>query len=299
MKQVVILSGKGGTGKTILAASYASLARGAVIADCDVDAPNLHLLLQPRVLERGSFTASKVAVIDGKACTSCMKCVPLCRFGAIRVIGNEGLQKVALDESRCEGCGVCMRVCPVRAVRLEDRTCGEWFVSETKKGKMVHALLNPGGENSGKLVALVKHKATQIAAHSGAGLVLIDGPPGLGCPVISTLAGADFVVLVAEPTRSGLSDFERIASLVHGFTVRTACVINRYDINVPIAKEIEKRAFEMSMPVLALVPYDDAVVSSMARGKAPVEDDGTGAASCAITVSWRKLVNLLGLNEEV
>ncbi len=297
MKQVVILSGKGGTGKTILAASYASLARNAVVADCDVDAPNLHLLLQPRALESGSFTASKIAAIDGRICTSCMKCVPLCRFGAIKVLGNKGFQKVALDESRCEGCGICVRVCPVRAVNLEDRTSGEWFVSETRNGKMVHALLSPGGENSGKLVALVKHKATQLASADGSDLVLVDGPPGIGCPVISTLAGADIAVLVAEPTRSGLSDFERIASLVHGFTVRTACVINRYDINVGVAKEIEARALEMGMPVLALVPYDDEVVSSMAKGESPVEGNGAGAAASAISVSWRKLVKLLGLRE--
>lgn len=298
MKQVVILSGKGGTGKTILAASYAALARNAVVADCDVDAPNLHLLLKPRIIQSGSFTASKVATIDGTICTNCLRCVPLCRFGAIKVIGSGGIQKVALDESMCEGCGVCMRVCPVRAVSLEDRTSGEWFVSEAKGGKMVHALLSPGGENSGKLVALVKHKAAQLAAQDGSELIIVDGPPGIGCPVISTLAGADFVVLVAEPTRSGLSDFERIAGLVHGSTARTACVINRHDINARVAKEIETRAFEMGMPVLALIPYDDGVVSSMAKGMSPVEGNADGAASCAIAVSWRKLVKLVGLDGE-
>lgn len=292
MKEVVVLSGKGGTGKTMLLASYAALAEDAVAADCDVDAPNMHLILQPRIVDRGPFTASKVAVIDARNCTNCMKCLPLCRFNAIRTLKNHNLEKVILYEDCCEGCGVCMRACPQRAVRLETRQTGEWFMSETRYGWMAHALLEPGGENSGMLVATVKQKAKQKAEEVDAGLVLVDGPPGIGCSAISALSGADLAVIVTEPTRSGVSDFRRIVELIRGFDTQLAFVVNRYDINEEITKSIEVEAFDAGIHSLGLIPYDDAVVSSMAVARAVVEEND-GPASSAIERSWRRLLDML------
>jgi len=283
-----VLSGKGGTGKTVVLASFASLAKNPVIADCDVDAPNLHLLLSPTVKERGRFSSKKVAVIDGRLCNNCRECVAACRFDAFSIIGNEHLQKVAIDADACEGCGVCMRVCPSRAIRLKEQDSGEWFVSETRFGPMVHALLAPGGENSGKLVALVKQKAKVMANRTGAETVLVDGPPGLSCPAIAAAGGADIIVLVAEPTASGLSDFARIADLCSQMKARTALIVNRWDINSRVAESIEGEASARGIQVLGRIPYDEMVPSLLAKGKTPIESSD-GEARAAIVDIWNKL----------
>lgn len=288
MKEIVVLSGKGGTGKTVMLASFVSLADHPVIADCDVDAPNLHLLLNPQIRERGRFTSSKVAVIDGRKCNSCMQCLPACRFGALMAIGNGCVQKVAVDNDACEGCGVCMRMCPPRAVRLVERDSGEWFVSDTRFGPMVHALLAPGGENSGKLVALVKQKAKVIANKSGAQTILVDGPPGLSCSAISAAAGADLLVLVAEPTVSGLSDFVRIADLCAHLKSDAALVVNRWDINQTVTEAIEREAKMRGIESLGRVPYDEGIPASMAVSRTIIEAQ-EGRARTAVIGIWERL----------
>lgn len=291
MKEIVVLSGKGGTGKTGVLASFASLAKNPVIADCDVDAPNLHLLLNPTVKERGKFSSQKIAIIDGRLCNSCKECVSACRFEALSVIGNHGVQKVALDADACEGCGVCMRICPSGAIKLQEQDSGEWFVSETRFGPMVHALLAPGGENSGKLVALVKQKAKVIANQAGANTVLVDGPPGLSCPAISAAGGADIVVLVAEPTVSGQSDFARIADLCSQMKAKAALVVNRWNINSRLAESIEKEAALRGIQTLGRIPYDEIVPSLLASGKTPIESK-EGKARAAIVDVWTRLHNI-------
>jgi MinD superfamily P-loop ATPase len=293
LKEIVVLSGKGGTGKTVLLASFASIASRATIADCDVDAPNLHLLLTPKARERGKFKSRKVAVIDGRLCDSCKKCVDVCRFDALSIVGSKRVQKVAVDQDACEGCGLCVRVCDSRAVRLEEQETGEWFVSETRFGHMVHALLAPGGENSGKLVAFVKYKAKTLAKEIGSELVLVDGPPGLSCPAISAAAGADLVVLVAEPTVSGLSDFSRIAELCSHMKSKAALVVNRWDINPRIAESIETEAARWGIRSLGRIPYDDNIPVLLASCNVPTEAGDGGEAKAAIVDIWNRLMGML------
>lgn len=290
MKEVVVLSGKGGTGKTMMVASFAALSQGCVLADCDVDAPNMHLLMSPSIVERGPFFGMKVARIIGQQCKNCGECIEVCRAGAIRYVGAHGIRKVAIDERLCEGCAFCVRVCRDKAIRMEDRCVGEWFVSRTKFGPMAHALLEPGQENSGKLVAFVKHKARQLQKQNGASLLLVDGPPGIGCSTISSLSGSDLVLLIAEPTRSGAHDFLRVNELARSFRTRTCLVVNRYDINPEVAEEIERRALEQGVEVLGRVPHDLSVVNAMAEGRTVVEHDGSSPASESIKGIWRSLL---------
>ena len=289
MTEIVVLSGKGGTGKTTLLASYAALAKNVVLADCDVDAPNLHLLLKPQVREKGAFVGSKIAHLSGALCKNCGECVPVCRFNAIKAIGNQHLKKIAIDEGLCEGCGVCSRVCKYNAITMEDRVVGGWFVSDTRFGTMVHALLEPGAENSGKLVAFVKQKAKLEAKRLGRSIILVDGPPGIGCPVISVLSGADLAVLVAEPTQSGSSDFGRIAELARGFAVPAVLIINRYDLNESMTETIELQAKEAGIVPLGRIPHDEAVVNAMADGKTVMES-GDGKAARAIEQTWEAVL---------
>jgi len=296
MKEVVVLSGKGGTGKTMLVGSFAALAEDAILADCDVDAPNLHLILGPKVRESGPFTGMKAAWIDGKKCINCGECILLCRFEAIRWIGNSSLRKVAISMDECEGCGVCARACPENAISMVERKGGEWYVSETRFGGMAHALLEPGGENSGKLVALVKYKARELARKNGSELVIVDGPPGIGCAAISALSGANLVLLVTEPTRSGASDFSRALDLTESFRSRTCYVVNRADINPRLADEIGRIASERGVPCLGIIPYDDGVAASMAVGKNAVESE-YGKAGEAIIAVWKELTSLLSTIE--
>jgi len=296
MKEIVILSGKGGTGKTMLVGSFATLAKNAVLADCDVDAPNLHLLLAPKVKESGPFNAMKAARIDGKRCVNCGECVPLCRFEAIKWIGNSILKKVAISEDACEGCGICARTCPEKAISMVERLGGEWFVSDTRYGDMVHALLEPGGENSGKLVALVKHKAREQARKNGSELIVVDGPPGIGCSAISALSGANAVVLVTEPTKSGASDFKRALDLAESFRCRTCYIVNRVDINERLAEEISRVAAKRGVPCMGRIPYDDAVASSMAVGKTVIESEH-GVARKDIVNAWNALIDLLNSSD--
>ena len=252
MKQIVVISGKGGTGKTVLTASFAALAKNAVFADCDVDAADLHLLLHPTIKERHAFKSGKTAKIDKKTCQQCGKCINVCRFEAIS-------ENFVVDPISCEGCAVCSYVCPVSAISMQENICGEWFVSETKYGPMVHAKLGIAQENSGKLVTLVRQKAAKIAEEQNKDCVIVDGPPGIGCPVIASLANVDLAVIVTEPTLSGIHDMKRIVDVTQHFNINTKVVINKHDINLENTEVIVKICQERNMEVLAKISFSKDV----------------------------------------
>jgi len=269
-RQLVILSGKGGTGKTSISASLAGLARRAVLADCDVDAPDLHLILRPGVISRERFVSGYVASIDGGVCTRCGRCIQECAFSAI----DEGY---SVDSVACEGCGVCELVCPVGAAKLSKSECGEWFVSGTRFGTMVHARLDPGRENSGRLVSLVRSKAIEIAERESSGIIVIDGPPGIGCPVIASVSGCDMALVVTEPSMSGESDLLRALDMVSHFGAAAAVIINKWDINAKIADRIEATCGDRGVPVVGRIPYDTAFTQAQIAGLSLLEY-GEGAA---------------------
>jgi MinD superfamily P-loop ATPase len=292
MDEVVVVSGKGGTGKTTLVAYLASAIPDVITADCDVDAPNLHLLLRPNVLHREGFVGMKKAYIDVTKCTNCGKCASACRFGAARMIGIMDIRKAAIDEGCCEGCALCSRICPTKAIRMVDKRVGEWYVSDTEFGKMVHAQLDPGADNSGKLVAMVKQKARMIAKDQGAGTVLVDGPPGIGCPVISSLSGCSLAVIVSEPTESGLSDVRRVLDLAKGFQLKTGFVTNKADLNAQITLRMEKHARGAGARVLGRIPYDEVLANTMARGNA-ARDDMASPATRAMAEIHRGITGMI------
>jgi len=294
MKEIVILSGKGGTGKTTILASFAALAENSVIADCDVDAPNLHILLSPEVSEKGDFSASQKAVIIGDQCINCEECIEYCRFNAITNVGTELMAKVTIDPLSCEGCGICVRICPHSAIYMKEHKSGTWYLSETRFGPMVHALLDPGEENSGKLVALVKQKSKMIAKDEEIDLILVDGPPGIGCPVISSLSGANIVVLVAEPSKSCISDFKRIVDLTRTFHVKPVVIINKCDLSPLISSELETEIAQMGIDIVGQIPFDESVVKSMSKGKSVVEN-GKSMAAEAIMSAWNELLRYISL----
>ena len=268
MKEVVVISGKGGTGKTSFMAYFALKTNGAVFADCDVDAPNLHLLLKPSQTQAEEFIGTKMAVMDRSKCTGCGKCIDACRFDALARTANNDGEKVRVLEEKCEGCALCTHICPEKALKMEDRVTGDLFLSKTAAGMMVHALLKPGQENSGKLVARVKSKARSIAKLGGNGLILVDGPPGIGCPVISALSGADMAVVVTEPTASGLSDLRRVLDLSKGFHIPACVIVNKSDLNEEMTATIEREADAAGAEVVGRVPYDEALASAIAKGSA-------------------------------
>jgi MinD superfamily P-loop ATPase len=278
MKQITVISGKGGTGKTTIVASLAALAKGrAVIADCDVDAPDLHLILHPEVMERRDFLGMKKAFIDWSLCTDCKECQENCRFKAIH--------DRAVDPLACEGCGVCRFVCPAGAVAMVDRLSGYAYISETRFGPMVHADLFPGEEASGKLVAMVREMARDVAERLNMELVLIDGSPGIGCPVIASLTGTDLVLIVTEPTLSGVHDLDRILGVAEHFGVLSLVCINKYDLNPDAVEGIEELCRGRGIEVIGRLPFDTAVVDAMVAGRAVVEMDGP--MGDAIKSLWR------------
>jgi MinD superfamily P-loop ATPase len=271
MKEIVVLSGKGGTGKTSVAAALAVLAlNDTVIADCDVDAANLHLLLTPDYHRSIDFYGGNLAEISPDECTNCGLCAGKCRFDAI-VPGNGSYYVNPLD---CEGCGYCAVICPQKAIRLTVRNSGSLYISRTRIGAtLVHARLFPGAENSGKLVARVKEEARIQAKTNGKSFILVDGSPGIGCPVISSLAGANYVLLVTEPTISGLHDLRRIYDLIRRFRIPAGCVINKYDLNTDVTRQIKQELKALNICHLADIPYDTSFVTSMIDGKTVVESD--------------------------
>lgn len=291
MKEIVVVSGKGGTGKTTVLSLYAKLVKYAVIADCDVDAPNLGLVVNARVLDSERFKGMKIAEIYEAMCSRCGACVSVCRFHAITQYDSPS-GRMRMNPDMCEGCGVCARVCPQGAIAMTDREVGEWRISETDGGVFVDALLDPGAENSGKLVAMVKQQARMIAERDCADLILIDGPPGIGCPVISALSGADIAVIVAEPTASGVSDFRRIAELIEGFGIAGALIVNKWDINEDMTSLLETEAERRGMRSAGRIPYDDTLARAMAEGIESF-DRIRSPATEAIKTSFQVILQLI------
>ncbi|HHQ45472.1 MAG TPA: (4Fe-4S)-binding protein, partial [Candidatus Altiarchaeales archaeon] len=268
-KQLTVISGKGGTGKTSIVSAFASLAKNAVFADCDVDAADLHLIMKPKIVERTDFRALDEAVIDGSKCVKCGKCVEACRFGAI----SSGF---AVKPFSCEGCGVCEIVCPAGAISMREKVAGESFVSKTRFGRLCHARLNPGEEASGKLVSVVRERAKKIAQEQGNNLIIIDGSPGIGCPVIASIGGVELCLVVTEPTASGIHDLERVLGVARHFKVRPLVCINKFDINEEKSLEIEEWCKKNGVKVVGKIPYDVAFTKAMIAGKTIIEYDDDG-----------------------
>ena len=284
MQEIVVLSGKGGTGKTTIVASFAALARDKVLVDCDVDAADLHLLLQPNVKRSEEFWSGKTAFIDKKYCTSCGICEQVCRFDAIR--------NFKVDPISCEGCGFCFHVCPENTIRIENNLSGEWFICDTKYGPLVHARLGIAQENSGTLVALVRQEARKLAQEQGLGYILSDGPPGIGCPVISSLSGANLVLAVTEPTLSGMHDLDRVLGVCQHFSVPALVCVNKYDINEENTSNIEKFCEAMGVEVISKLPFDNVVTEALVKGLPVVEycEDGI---TREIENLWKRLSSAL------
>jgi MinD superfamily P-loop ATPase len=272
MKEFVIISGKGGTGKTSLTAAFAVLADRPVIADCDVDAADLHLVLLPRITEHHEFRSGHKAVIHQEDCSGCGLCRAYCRFGAVQMNKkSSGEKNFSIDPVSCEGCGVCVRFCPTQAIDFPERLSGEWMISETRCGPMVHAKLGVAAENSGKLVSTVRREACRIAGEQGRSLILVDGPPGIGCPVIASMTGATIVLVVTEPTVSGEHDLERVLSLAQHFNIPAMVCVNKWDINVEMTERIEDKARRMNAHIAGRVRYDRAVTLAQMQEQSVVE----------------------------
>jgi MinD superfamily P-loop ATPase len=274
MKEIVVISGKGGTGKTSIVASFASLAKNAVLADCDVDAADLHLILQPDVKQTCDFSGGRRASVITEKCIGCGKCEEVCNFDAVN--RNAADETYTIDPIACEGCKVCVEFCPVDAIEFKDAVNGQWFISDTRFGPMVHAKLGIAEENSGKLVSLVRKQAKQIATEQNKNLIIVDGSPGIGCPVIASITGADLVLVVAEPTLSAQHDLDRVVELTEHFGIPTVLCINKYDINPEIAEAIEKRAGEKNVRVTGKIAYDVAVTKAQIAAKTIVEYSSDG-----------------------
>lgn len=292
MKEIVIISGKGGTGKTSLAASFASLAAGkAVFADCDVDAADLHLILKPEVRQRSDFRSGHEAVIRQEECVRCGACLSYCRFGAIKHDGKGAGEAVfTVDPFSCEGCGVCMHFCLVRAIDFPESYCGEWFISETRFGPMVHAKLGIAKENSGKLVTLVRNKAKHIAEERGLDYIIIDGSPGIGCPVIASITASDLALIVTEPTVSGEHDLRRIARLTKQLGVPAMVCMNKWDINPEISEAIQYFAESGGLLFAGTVRYDRAATDAQ-REEMTIIEFGKTALGEDIRNIWEKITS--------
>jgi MinD superfamily P-loop ATPase len=275
MVEIVVLSGKGGTGKTSLTAAFAHLSSNHVICDLDVDAPDLHLLLHPEKLSEQAFFAGHEARIAADRCDACGRCIEVCRFGAVK----DGHPCPVIDPLACEGCKVCVAQCPVGAIDFPAKHCGDWYLSRTRFGPLIHAQLFPAQENSGRLVALLRQKAREMAEREGLDLVLSDGPPGIGCPVISSLAGASLAIVVTEPTPSGCHDLERVIELCRHFKVPAGVIINKHDLNRHLAHRLEADCTGQGVSLLGRLPHDPIITLAMVAGQAITEYENNGFAA--------------------
>jgi len=283
MKQIVVISGKGGTGKSVITGSFASLAKNKVMADCDVDAADLYLLLHPAVKETHEFSGGKTAFIDERRCSQCGKCQEVCRF--------EAIDNYVVDPISCEGCGVCFHICPEKAIKMVDDLSGKWFLSETKYGPFVHAKLGIAEENSGKLVTLVRQNAKLIAEKEKRDFVIIDGPPGIGCPVIASLSGVDIALIVTEPTLSGIHDLERIVGVAHHFGIKGAVCINKYDLNLMVTQRIEEYCRNNNIELVGKIPFDISVIEALVRGL-PIVEYSNNQVTHEIKNLWEKILGI-------
>lgn len=288
MKEITILSGKGGTGKTSITAALASLASQAVFCDNDVDAADLHLIMKPTIREEHTYLGGWTATIDKDLCTDCGICSDICRFDAIHRNGDGQLE---INPFSCEGCRLCERLCPVQAISSAQSTNNSWYVSDTRFGTLVHAKMGPGEENSGKLVSEVRKKAKELAIEGDARYLINDGPPGIGCAAISSLTGTDLVLMVIESTISGLHDASRLHELIDSFSIPTYALINKYDINLSSTAAIEEFLKEKSIPLLGKIPFDERMVEAMIEGKTIVEFNKSLETSKVIIGAWNKLEN--------
>jgi len=295
MKEIVVISGKGGTGKTSIVASFAALAKNAVLADCDVDAADLHLLLAPDVKQKADFSGGKLASIVTESCIGCGRCKEVCNFDApvLDGPGNDIVEKTyRIDPISCEGCSVCVHFCPVDAMRFEEVTNGQWFISETRCGPMVHARLGIAQENSGKLVSLIRKKANLIATERNNDLIIVDGSPGIGCPVIASITGADLVLIVTEPTLSGRHDLDRVVELTRHFAIPTVICINKYDINPKITDQIKMTANRWNLQIAGEIAYDSAVTKAQIAARSIVEYSN-GSLKGQIISLWESVLSVL------
>jgi len=295
MKEIVVISGKGGTGKTSVMACFAALAENPVLADCDVDAADLHLVLSPEVAEEHEFSGGKNAQIIENTCSGCGKCYELCRYNAINETTTwDSFPKTSytIDPVYCEGCGVCAWFCPEKAIDFKEAVNGKWFISDTRFGPMVHAKLGIAEENSGKLVTIVKNQAKKIAEERGRSYVIVDGSPGIGCPVIASLTGANLVVIVTEPSLSGAHDLERVADLTKHFNIPTVVCVNKYDINPEITNHIEEKANSRSISTVGNIRYDRAVTDAQIM-KTTVVEYTNAPVSEDIKKTWQNVLSIL------
>ena len=284
MKEVVVLSGKGGTGKTSIVGSLAALAKSKVLADCDVDAADLHLLLELVAQQNRQFWSGQVALIDQEKCTECGLCQEVCRFDAIN--------DFTVAPIPCEGCGFCFHICPEEAITMKETLSGQWFISDTKYGSLVHARLGIAQENSGKLVALVRQQAKKIAEKQEFDYIISDGPPGIGCPVISSLSGANLALLVTEPTLSGIHDLERVLGVCYHFGVPALVCINKYDLNEDNTRQIESYCLGQRVEVAGKVPFDNIVTEALVQGL-PVVEYSQGKVAQEIERLWQTVTRAL------
>lgn len=288
MKQLTVLSGKGGTGKTTITASFAVLAKNAVVADCDVDAPDLHMLLHPEIIKTQEFKGSKLAVIDKTTCVECGLCREKCRFDAIT-------EDFTVDPISCEGCGVCTIICPVNAIELTERISGHAYISKTKYGFMAHAMLSPSESNSGKLVTLVRQNARILTEKENCDLIIIDGPPGIGCPVIASVTGIDAGLVVTEPTMSGIHDLERALQLLKHFNVQPFVCVNMYDINKDNTEKIVGFCEKNGIKAVGKITFNPIITEAIVNGKPIVEYSPESDVAKEIERMWKKIVSALKL----
>ena len=284
MKELIVISGKGGTGKTSLMAAFASLADNKVMCDADVDAADLHLIMNPKVIHRTDFQSGHTAEINTQQCTECGLCRDLCRWDAI----SEAFE---VNPVYCEGCGVCVYFCPEKAIDFPVDTCGEWFISDTRFGPMVHAQLGIAEENSGKLVSLVRHEARKMAEKNGQQLILTDGPPGLGCPVIASIGGATAVLIVAEPSVSGKHDMDRVAQLAAFFKVPAMICVNKFDLSIELTREIESYAEKKGITYVGRIPFDPIFTKAMVQGQTVFEYNSGSKVGREIESIWQRLID--------
>jgi MinD superfamily P-loop ATPase len=293
MRELVVLSGKGGSGKTSVLSGFAALPGEKILCDADVDAADLHLILSPEILETHDFVSGNTAVVNPEKCTGCGRCRELCRFSAID-------EQFRVDPMECEGCGVCVHFCPEKAIDFPENTCGQWFISDTRFGPMAHARLGIAEENSGKLVSLIRREAEKLAEEKGIKLILTDGPPGVGCPVIASLGGATAVLIVSEPTVSGIHDMKRVVELCEFFGIPAWLAVNKFDLNLDQTKMIEAYATEKGAKLMGRIPFDPTFTKAMVEGLTVQEYDSESGAAAAVSELWKTLEqSLVSLPEKL